>query len=39
MYTGQQMMPHSGMPSHIDQDRQMPYPILLEARQMAPIKF
>lgn len=37
MYTGQQMMPHSGMPSLIDQDRQMmPYPILLETRQIAP---
>jgi hypothetical protein len=38
MYTDQQMIPHSGMPSFkvIDQDRQMmPYPILLEARQIA----
>jgi hypothetical protein len=37
MYYGQQMMPHSGMPSLLDQDRQMmPHPILIEARQMAP---
>jgi hypothetical protein len=37
MNAGQQLMPHSGMPSLIDQDRQMmPYLILLETRQIAP---